>query len=314
MGNFLGIDTSNYTTSAAIYNSTNNSINQMKLPLPVKAGELGLRQSDAVFHHTRQLPDIIEKMLSDSDVIINAIAASDRPTQAEGSYMPCFLSGLGAARQLSAALHLPLMRFSHQQGHVAAAAYGANRIDLLDKEFIAFHVSGGTTEALIVKPDKNSVISCERIAASLDLKAGQLIDRVGLMLGLKFPAGPGLEALALKASGQYDPAPVIKDGWCCLSGVENQCQNLHNKGMQDAEIALFCIMSVLAAVDGMTRWLVDCYPNRPILYAGGVMSNSIIREVIEKKYNGYFASPDYSSDNAVGIALLAALQTERRVI
>ncbi len=311
MGNFLGIDTSNYTTSLAVYNTQDNSVVQRKLLLPVKEGEVGLRQSDAVFHHTRQLPDLFESLFSEN-IKLDAVAASERPTQAEGSYMPCFLSGLGVARILSAVLGVPLMRFTHQQGHVAAAAYGAGCMELLDKEFIAFHVSGGTTDALIVRPDSENVISCERVAGSLDLKAGQLIDRVGVMLGLKFPAGPELELLALKAKEKYNPKPVLKDGWCCLSGVENQCRDLYNKGVPDCEVALFCLMSVLSAVDGMTKYLKNRFPNRPIIYAGGVMSNTIIRNAIEEKYGGYFAPPAYSSDNAVGIAVLAALQTGRK--
>ena len=287
----LGIDTSNYTTSAAIYVSENNIMLQQKQLLPVKDGELGLRQSDAVFHHTRQLPDIMDELLSQTDDRLTAVAASERPSQAEGSYMPCFLSGFGSARQIAAVMHLPLYRYTHQQGHVAAAAYGSDHTELLEKEFIAFHVSGGTT---------------------LDLKAGQLVDRVGLMLGLAFPAGPALEALALTAEGLYSPKPVLRDGWCSLSGIENQCRDLLASGEPKAEIALFCLMSVLSAVDEMTSSLLVKYPKRPLLYAGGVMSNTIIRSHIENRFGGYFAPPEYSSDNAAGIALLASIQTGRR--
>ncbi|NLN81926.1 MAG: peptidase M22 [Clostridiales bacterium] len=309
----LGIDTSNYTTSAAVYDSCNNQMLQQKMLLPVREGELGLRQSDAVFHHTRQLPEVIEALLSGFDGRLSAIAASDRPSQSEGSYMPCFLSGLGSARQLAAALRLPLSRYTHQQGHVAAAAFGAEHTELLKEEFIAFHVSGGTTDALLVRPDKECVIYCERVAGSLDLKAGQLIDRVGLMLGLSFPAGPALERLALTAKGGYNPRPVLRDGWCCLSGVENQCRELLEQGAPNPEIALFCLMSVLSAVSGMTRVLTKRYPKRPLLYAGGVMSNSLIRQSIEEQYGGFFAPPEYSADNAAGIALLASVQTEGSV-
>ncbi|HBT63780.1 MAG TPA: peptidase M22 [Ruminococcaceae bacterium] len=308
----LGIDTSNYTTSAAIYVSENNIMLQQKQLLPVKDGELGLRQSDAVFHHTRQLPDIMDELLSQTDDRLTAVAASERPSQAEGSYMPCFLSGFGSARQIAAVMHLPLYRYTHQQGHVAAAAYGSDHTELLEKEFIAFHVSGGTTDALIVRPDKNQMIYCQRVSGSLDLKAGQLVDRVGLMLGLAFPAGPALEALALTAEGLYSPKPVLRDGWCSLSGIENQCRDLLASGEPKAEIALFCLMSVLSAVDEMTSSLLVKYPKRPLLYAGGVMSNTIIRSHIENRFGGYFAPPEYSSDNAAGIALLASIQTGRR--
>lgn len=310
MSGILGVDTSNYTTSAAVYNAETGEMIHQKQPLPVKDGELGLRQSDAVFHHTRLLPDVIGKLFSEYRGKITVAAASDRPSQAEGSYMPCFLSGMGAARQIASVLHIPVYRFSHQQGHVAAAAFGANRTDLLKREFLAFHVSGGTTDALLVRPDHKSVISCKRVAGSLDLKAGQLIDRVGLMLGLPFPAGPRLEALAGNASGRYHPKPVLKDVWCSLSGIENQCTKLHEQGEPDAEIALFCICSVLAAINGMTEKLLTDYPNRPVLYAGGVMSNRLLRTELENRYGGCFAPPAFSADNAAGIALLASMQTE----
>ena len=103
MPDYIGIDTSNYTTSVALYRSEENKIYQAKRLLPVKSGQLGLRQSDAVFHHTKQLPEMIEK-LSETVGSINpvCITASAKPRNAEGSYMPCFLCGEGFARSYSA--------------------------------------------------------------------------------------------------------------------------------------------------------------------------------------------------------------------
>lgn len=306
MSAFLGIDTSNYTTSAAVYDAGTGKMLQAKKLLPVKPGQLGLRQSDAVFHHTCQLPSVVEQVLSEYAGPVSAVGASERPAQSEGSYMPCFLTGIGAAREIAAALRVPVFPFTHQQGHVAAAAFGAGRAGLLEEELIAFHVSGGTTEALFVHPDRGQGICCERTLRSLDLKAGQLIDRVGQMLGLPFPAGPGLEKLALNAAGRCDPKPVLRDGNCCLSGVENQCEKMKQQGKSDEEVARFCLMSVLAAVSGMTEELQKRYPGRPILYAGGVMSDSILRGALERRFGGLFAPPAFSSDNAAGIALLTS--------
>ena len=198
MNGFLGLDTSNYTTSVA-FCAQSGEVLQEKHLLPVKAGEMGLRQSDAVFHHVRQLPEMTEKLFAREAFTVTAVAASDRPQQKDGSYMPCFLVGAGAARELGALLHIPVHFFTHQQGHVAAALYGADKLSLIHEPFLAFHVSGGTTDALLVRPDETFGISCEVVAHSLDLKAGQLIDRVGGMLGLPFPAGPALEKLALSA-------------------------------------------------------------------------------------------------------------------
>ena len=147
MRRYLGLDTSNYTTSVAAVEAETGALWQVKQLLPVKEGELGLRQSDAVFHHTRQLPEMMERLTSEVGTLsdVTAIGVSERPSQEDGSYMPCFLSGVGAARQLATVLGVPLYRFTHQQGHVMAALYGADATALREQPFLAFHVSGGTT-------------------------------------------------------------------------------------------------------------------------------------------------------------------------
>lgn len=311
MARYLGLDTSNYTTSVAAFEAETGALWQVKQLLPVKDGELGLRQSDAVFHHVRQLPELFERLVGEAGDLsaVAAVGVSDRPSQAEGSYMPCFLSGEGAARQIAALLGVPLYRFSHQQGHVMAALYGADALSLRTAPFLAFHVSGGTTDALLVEPDADTVIRCKRVAGSIDLKAGQLIDRVGGMLGLPFPAGPALEKLAQPIEGKL-PRPSMDGTSCHLSGVENQCRKLLESGASHAEVARFCLLSVRAAVTAMTERLLAEYGELPVVYAGGVMSNAHLREVFEKQFGGRFAPPVYSADNAVGIAVLTALKAE----
>lgn len=307
MSIYLGLDTSNYTSSAAVLDTGTGELRQEKKLLPVKPGEMGLRQSDAVFHHVRQLPEILEKVWKRADGALNAVAASDRPQQVDGSYMPCFLVGSGAAREIAAAAGIPCRLFTHQQGHVAAALWGANRRELIGERFLAFHVSGGTTDALLVEPDEKCVICCRVAAHSLDLKAGQLVDRVGGMLGLPFPAGPELDRLAGSADGWYAPRPVLKGVDCHLSGVENQCRRMLDKGAPAAETALFCLQSILAAVAGMTEALLKEFGPLPLVYAGGVMSNSLLRKELTERYGGAFAPPAFSADNAAGIAFLCAL-------
>ena len=194
---YLGIDTSNYTTSTAVLHETDKSVVQQKKLLPVKQGELGLRQSDAVFHHTQQIPDLLDALWKD-DYVPKAVGVSVKPRDAEGSYMPCFSVGAGIARAVAKTHGIPLYSFSHQSGHIGAALYGAGRLDLLSHPLIAFHVSGGTTEAVLVRPDKERIFTAEIVSCSLDLKGGQAVDRVGVMLGLSFPAGKELEQLALQ--------------------------------------------------------------------------------------------------------------------
>ena len=306
MSAFLGIDTSNYTTSAALFDSEANTIIQSKKLLPVKAGELGLRQSDAVFAHVKQLGDMVQNIFAEYGGKITAIGVSTRPRDIDGSYMPCFLVGEMAANCLGAALKAPVLPFAHQQGHVAAALYSAGRIDLFRERFIAFHLSGGTTEALLVESSTERIIRCTKIGGSMDLKAGQAVDRVGVMLGLPFPAGKYLEELALKSDRKFKIKPVMKGTECCLSGIENKCRKMLENGEKPEDIALFCLKSVEAALCGMTDATLSEYGKLPLVYAGGVMSNCIIRNTIENKYGGIFAKPEFSSDNAAGIAVLAA--------
>ena len=223
----LGLDTSNYTTSAAFFGD--GEMNSRGMILPVKEGEIGLRQSDAVFHHTRQLPEVLS-MLGDKIGGAKVIGVSERPRDAKGSYMPCFLVGIGAAQMLAQALGVPLRRFSHQQGHIAAALYSVDRLDLLHERFLAFHMSGGTTEAVLVEPvEGDKMFRTRLVASSLDLKAGQVIDRIGVMLGLPFPAGKHLDPIACNYTEKLRVRASMKGANCSLSGVENKCRELMKK-------------------------------------------------------------------------------------
>lgn len=309
MHNYLGIDTSNYTTSVALYDADIKKVIHQKKLLPVKEGQLGLRQSDAVFHHVQQLPDVLGNVMNQVDSLPLAIGVSKSPRDAEGSYMPCFTVGVCNARVLSSTLKVPYYEFSHQRGHIVAALYSADRLDLLSERFLAFHVSGGTTEAVIVKPSKD-IIKTELVAKTLDLNAGQAVDRVGSMLGLKFPAGAELDKLACTYEGKIKSKPTLKGCDCCLSGVENICSEMLRKGEQSNKVARYCIEHICATIDNMCENLIKEFGELPVLFAGGVMSNSIINKRLKEKYNAVFALPEFSSDNAAGIAILTAMRAE----
>lgn len=310
MSGFFGIDTSNYTTSAAVFDG--GCITQNKRLLPVKEGQLGLRQSDAVFHHVQQLPQVAGPLLR--GVRPAAVGVSSRPRDQEGSYMPCFTVGAGAAKMLASSWEVPCYEFSHQAGHIAAALYSAGRLDLLEKSFLAFHVSGGTTEAVLVQPDPVHIVGAKIVASSLDLKGGQAVDRVGMMLGLKFPAGPELEKLARRSEKSFRIHPSMKGADCSLSGIENKCRKMLEDGEPKEDIARYCLDALLAALDAMCGALLEKYGDLPVLFAGGVMSNRIIRTSLEKKYGAVFAQPEFSSDNAAGIAVLASVRAQREGI
>ena len=309
----FGFDTSNYTTSAAAFVPQTSFLTQQKKLLPVKPGEKGLRQSDAVFHHTVQLPQVFSALQEGIDARPLAVCASVSPRMEAGSYMPCFLVGKGAGELLARANGVPFFTTSHQHGHVMAALFGAQRLDLAERQFLAFHVSGGTTEALLVSPDPQEILQIRCVASSLDLKAGQAIDRVGLMLGLQFPCGAALDRLSRESDRIFRIRPTLKDGCPSLSGIENQCRKMIENGESPADVARFCILSVAAALEGMTAFLLQQYGDLPLLYAGGVMSNSEIRKRFEKQFGAVFAPPEFSCDNAAGVALIGSMKMQRNL-
>lgn len=303
-GCFLGIDTSNYTTSLAVVED-GKLLFQLKAPLPVKAGECGLRQSDALFAHTKNLPVLFSEARAQLlGKKIAAVGVSEKPRNAEGSYMPCFLAGVAVAEGVAATQGIPLYRFSHQCGHLRAAIFSAERSELVTEPFGAFHISGGTTEMLSVVPDVNG-FRTEIVGGTRDLNAGQLIDRIGVSLGLSFPAGPALEQLAGEYKGRIPKKPVkTEDGYIHLSGVENQARALLEKGAEPAEVAAFVLDHLARALVAMS---LDFRKKQdmPLLYAGGVMSNKYIRAYVQRHIpRAYFAEPALSADNAVGVAVL----------
>lgn len=307
----LGIDTSNYTTSCAWYDTETDRIIQKKQLLPVAEGQAGLRQSDAVFHHTRQLPQMMIQLAEALDGIPlkpDAIGVSVSPRPEEGSYMPCFLAGRGAAEILAASHGIPLYETSHQTGHILAALYSAGCLSWLEPDapqFLAFHVSGGTTDLVRCIPDQEEILRIEPVAASLDLKAGQAIDRVGLMLGLRFPCGQALEQLAMQSDSQAHMQVKLRDGCCSLSGLQNQCEQMQKRGEAPADIARYCLNSIAAVLRAMTKAAAEQHGR--VLYAGGVMSDQLIQNQLRTlPVQAAFAAPEFSCDNAAGIAVYAA--------
>lgn len=305
---YLGLDTSNYTTSAALVDTGSMNVVQSKKLLPVKEGELGLRQSDAVFHHTKQLPEMVSALFENRQLKLDAVGVSVRPRNIEGSYMPCFLCGEGLADSLGAVNRIPVHKTSHQIGHILAALFSANKLELINERFIAFHVSGGTTDCLLVTPDKEKVFEITEIGSSLDIKAGQAIDRAGLMLGLKFPCGKELEKLAVMSEKKYKLKPTLKNGNCCLSGLENKCRKMLDDGEKREDVANFCLSFIYSTIYSMTEFALESCGDLPIVYAGGVMSDKLIRDRLLKKFDAFFAEPDFSCDNAVGTAVFAAIK------
>ncbi|MBO4422305.1 MAG: hypothetical protein J5879_02615 [Clostridia bacterium] len=301
----LGIDTSNYTTSLSVCED-GAIVRNVKIPLKVQKGGVGLRQSDAVFSHTVNLPEAFEQLGYDLKNI-SAVGYSDRPRGVQGSYMPCFLCGKSAAAAVSAALGVKTYCNSHQEGHIRAAVYSSGMPEY--ERFYAYHISGGTLELLTVTVKEDSY-DCSITGRTLDVTAGQIIDRTGVMLGLDFPCGRALQELSLKNCDPLPPVKVCVSGCDCnLSGVQNKAEQLFKDGAPHPLIAAYVIEYIRKTIDKMTRSALEA-EKLPLLFSGGVASNITLKEYFTKEYGAYFASPEFSSDNAAGTALL----TYRKVI
>ena len=307
----LGLDTSNYTTSAAVFDGEGGR-NQGRL-LEVRPGELGLRQSDALFQHVKHLPEVVEALLGEGGLgTVQAVGASTRPRAVEGSYMPCFLAGASQGQVLSQVLGVPFYAFSHQQGHLAAAAWSAGRLDLLDRPFLAWHLSGGTTELLRVEPEEDGVaVRAEILGGTSDISAGQLIDRTGVLLGLSFPAGKEVEKLSRQAQKREYYKVKVNGLTFSLSGMENKVRQMVQRGEEPAEIAWFAQETVCRVVQACTKAAMEEYPGLPVLCSGGVASNGRLKELLRQNCGALFAQPQFSTDNAMGTAVLTWRALER---
>jgi N6-L-threonylcarbamoyladenine synthase len=231
------------------------------------------------------------------------VGVSTRPRAVDGSYMPCFMVGYSHAKMLSDALNVPLVEVSHQQGHVAASLWSAGRLDLMDEPHLAWHLSGGTTELLLVEPDGKNV-KCTCIGGTTDISAGQLIDRTGVMLDLSFPAGKHLDELSKTAELTEVFKVKCPEMEFSLSGVQNKVQQFHSKNQNPVETAAYALRCVGEAVYLATKNARKAYPGLPVVFSGGVASNSMLRQRLEC-FDPIFAAPQFSTDNAMGVAVLA---------
>ena len=314
---WLGIDTSVYTCSIAIL-LDDGSITYRKSVLPVKPGERGLRQSVALFKHIKKLPDLFEDLNNEYDLkYLRGVGVSAYPRPIINSYMPVFEGGKSIAHIIASTLNIPIIEVSHQENHIEAIVLGAKiDLDKLKDNFLAVHFSGGTSEILRARLI-NDGYSIKRVAGSLDLKSGQLIDRIGVKLGLQFPAGAELEKLALQAKEKniIIPSRNVR-GDFHFSGQENYIVNLLDKGQPAEEVAYGMFKMIGRTLNKSIRKLRDEENFDLVVFSGGVMSNSIIKKELIKKLKKtglelYFAPAEYSSDNAIGNASLARRLLEK---
>lgn len=316
---FLGIDTSCYTTSLALVDEQGTLLVEKRMILPVPLGEQGLRQSTALFYHLRNLPMVMQEVFS----VLNGrelkvIAVSAKPLPHENSYLPVFTAGLSLAESLSAVLGIPLLKTSHQEGHLAAGVWSCAKQP--GDEFLGIHFSGGTTELLLIKEKLQPHLSYESkvLGKSQDLHAGQLVDRVGVALDLPFPAGRYLEKLAAEVDNKDEfhgdiKIPSSVQGYnISFSGAETLAKKYLQQGVPPQEIARATENCLAVTVEKVIRKAIEDTGVKKVLFVGGVMANSYIRKRLCKRLEHpavgaelYFPKPEYNSDNAVGVSLIA---------
>ena len=304
---YLGLDTSNYKTSAGMYCPEDGSFRACGKLLEVPAGTLGLRQSDALFQHIKQLPQQVREACRELNGEIRAIGVSSRPRDLDDSYMPCFLAGQCVAHCLGAALDVPVYEYSHQQGHLAAAAFSVDKPDLMKAPFLAWHLSGGTTELLRVEPSADRLISAEIIGGTADISAGQLIDRVGVALDMPFPAGPYVEQAALQSENQDFFRVKVQNSTFSLSGVQNQYEARIQAGASREDVCRFVLNTVAQTILKATRNARKT-EKLPVLISGGVSVCSLVQQAFAKEPDLWFAQKGLGGDNAVGVAILASMR------
>lgn len=216
--------------------------------------------------------------------------------------MPCFMVGYSHGKMLADFLKVPLFEVSHQQGHVAASLWSAGRMDLMDKPHLAWHLSGGTTELLLVEPEGKNV-RCSRVGGTTDISAGQLIDRTGVLLGLPFPCGKHLDQLSQNAVGTDLFKMKCPKMEFSLSGLQNKVEQYYAAHSPE-ETAAYTLRCVCHAIRRATENALKAYPGLEIVFSGGVASNSMIRNDMWS-LSAIFSKPEFSTDNAMGVAVLA---------
>ena len=300
MSIFLGFDTSNYTTSVAVVGKNTQNLRKI---IDIKEGMRGIRQSDAVFVHLKELPNLFEKLDIDFGKV-RAVGVSTRPRSQDGSYMPVFTAGESFARITAKTLGVPLFTFSHQDGHIMAGIMSGEFYELLDAPFTAVHLSGGTTEIINCSYQKDG-FGAKIIGGTRDISAGQLVDRLGVALGMKFPCGAQIDALAGTCNAEPLNLKISTDGsFINFSGAETRLLSLVGKE-PDAVLA----KTALSVIGKSLKNAIDASSAKRVLFVGGVTSSIYLRNYLSENISDktYFASPELSSDNAVGIAKLCQL-------
>lgn len=314
----LGIDTSCYTTSIAAISLDRKIILNEKIMLKVKKDCKGLRQSEAVFQHINNLGEISENInekLKDYKVI--GVCASSKPRPLDESYMPVFTVGLNFGKLLSSINNCPFFVTSHQENHIEASLINNKLKD--NNRFIAVHISGGTTEILLVDKTEEGYF-IDIVGGSLDVSFGQLIDRLGLKLKYNFPCGKYIDEDAIKCNEFIEQGlkTSVKGSYMNLSGIENQINELIEKYPKEYICKLLLDTLSRCMYKALTH-ICNQYNIDEVLFAGGVssskyMSQKIYIKLQNQNIRSYFTESQYATDNALGCAIIGLNEINKQTL
>jgi N6-L-threonylcarbamoyladenine synthase len=308
MNTYIGLDTSCYTTSLALVDSDRSLVLDRRTLLKVNKGSKGLRQSEGVFQHVRNLGIFAEELRGVKEEFnVAAVAASVKPRPLPESYMPVFTVGENFAKAAAGIAGIPFFATTHQESHLMAGLWSAGGPQ--SGRFLTVHLSGGTTE-LIETLRTGTDFQVRIIGGTGDISAGQFVDRVGVAMGIDFPCGQRLEEMAGKAlitGSALELSCSAKDCIVSFSGPETHAKRLLDAGEDRHQVALAVLKCIARGLEKIISEACSRSNITEVLMVGGVSANKLICEYLRENLNCklYFPQPHYCGDNAVGTALIA---------
>ena len=308
----LAIETSCDETAVAVADAAGRPlVSRIASQIALHAPYGGVVPELASRNHSADLRPLVEAVLTEAGVTmrdIGLVAATSGPGLASS-----LLIGDTTAKALAVGLGVPFYSINHMEGHLLSPFIEGGEVE----DHVALIVSGGHTLLIAVE----GVGRYRLLGSTKDDAAGEAFDKVGKMLGLPYPGGPAIAALA--ASGRADafdfPRSMIHSGDLNFSFSGIKTSALHLKARladppQDEELADFCASFQEAIVDVLVAKLLTAAADTGahlVSVSGGVSGNQRLRERLETAaaragVRLALAAPAHATDNAAMIAFAAA--------
>jgi N6-L-threonylcarbamoyladenine synthase len=319
----LGVETSCDETAAAVVRrgadggvTVLSSIVASQIAAHVPFG--GVVPEIAARAHVEAVDGVIAQALAQAGIGIgelSGVAATAGPGLVGG-----VMVGLSAAKAIALARGLPLVAVNHLEGHALSARLGGEAGGEVAYPFLLLLVSGGHCQLLEVA----GVGRCRRIGSTIDDAAGEAFDKIAKALGLPYPGGPALEALAEGGDPSRHPLPralLGRPGFdFSFSGLKTAAARAaaHIEGPDGRRDLAAAVQTAIArqlaeqSAKAMAAYAGDhAGEGLRFVVAGGVAANRAVRAALQAAAQAHgfsFAAPplQYCTDNAAMIALAGA--------